>query len=457
MPYNVKNIPTHYYLVIIMLIAFLLGFLCIDNGHNWSDDFALYIEQCQALLNGDTITLLEKNRFAMDNSYAHVGPYLYPTGFPLLLLPVYAIFGLNFWILKMYCWLFFVAALPLIYWIFKQENFLPKQALLATALVGFNYHFIRFADNILSDLPFFFFSCWSVFLIQKQVYKNVFGAIFLGLILFFTYSIRDIGIMLLPCLFLYQFQSAKKEKNGLDIKFLLPYFVFILIWFAINYSLPGRADKNFELFANTSISTVINNLYFYGLLVGNYFVIFRGIPIWMQHGISCFFIAIILVGIYKNRPIHLPILAYVGLTLGLYFLWVSFQGMRFIFPVIPFLIFYLIWGFKTLFQQEKILNAALYLLLASTIFQGVFTSYFYYKTDTNEAYTADLQKIYAYIQKELPPDAVIVFHKPRALRLFTGRNAVQKDIEEADYQVVKTKDGLENILVGTESYSLIEN
>lgn len=453
---SLQNIKRLYMLTTILLGAYLLGVFCIDDGHNWSDDFALYVEQCQALQTGEMEALLEKNRFAMDNSYSHVGPYLYPLGFPILLLPVYTIFGLNFWILKLYSWLFFIATLPLIYYFFKQENFLPKHALWLTALVGFNYHFIRFSDNILSDLPFFFFSFLSIFLIQKKIYKTIFGAIFLGLILFFTYSIRDIGMMLLPALFLYQIQTKKAEEKTKKVNDFLPYFIFIIFWLLVNYWLPSRADKNFELFANTSISILCNNLYFYTLLIGNYFVVFRVVPPIFQFGISLFFLGIILFGIYKNRPIHFPILTYIGLTFGLYFLWVSFQGMRFIFPMIPFLIFYLIQGLQCILKKEKQLHFALGILLFATIFQGVFTSYFYFKTDTNAVITKDLQKIYAYIQKEVPKEAIIVFHKPRTLRLFTGRNSVQKDIKEAEYQLIETNNALKNVLIQTPSYSLVK-
>lgn len=89
-----------------MLVVFTLSLLCIDTGHNWSDDFALYISQTQALLEGNTKDLLKANYFAMERSYAHVGPYIYPSGFPILLVPIYLIFGLNFWVLKVYCLLF---------------------------------------------------------------------------------------------------------------------------------------------------------------------------------------------------------------------------------------------------------------------------------------------------------------------------------------------------------------
>ena len=40
-------------------------------------------------------------------------------------------------------------------------------SLLLTAMLAFNPHLLRFLDNLLSDIPFLFFSVFSVYLIDK--------------------------------------------------------------------------------------------------------------------------------------------------------------------------------------------------------------------------------------------------------------------------------------------------
>ena len=62
-----------------------------------------------------------------------------------------------------------------------------------------------------------------------------------------------------------------------------------------------------------------------------------------------------------------------------------------------------------------------------------------------------------YIEKELPPNAIIVFEKPRALRLFSNRNSVQKEIKAAQYALIRTDDTkLDKHLFQTKTYTLIQ-
>lgn len=441
------------------ILVIILGLFCIDFGHNWSDDFALYISQTQAILEGNTKALFNANYFAMEHSYAHVGPYLYPSGFPILLLPIYAIFGLNFWALKIYCLLFFVASIPLIYRIFQQTNCSDKQALSIALLVAFNYHFIRFSDHILSDLPFLFFSLLSYYQIQKQGYKSTLQAFLLGLLIFFSYNIRDIGIVLLLCLFVHQWQAYQQSKKPSFLILLLPYLSFGFVWTIRWFLSPSAPSKQFRLLSETSFEIVLDNLYYYALLLGNYFLIFRGIPFILQVLISGIFISLLFLGIYKKGRQDPALLIYLSATIGIYLLWVSFQGMRFLFSILPFLIYFIIEGIKGLpiffpFRRFLIIG-----LIFSSLVQSLFISYYYWKTNTNEAYSPEMQAIYQYIQTKTPKDALIVFHKPRALRLFSNRNSMQKDILAAKYRLINRSYTMplgDSILLQTEHYLFLK-
>jgi hypothetical protein len=442
------------------ILVFTLGLCCIDTGHNWSDDFALYISQTQALLEGNTKDLLKANYFAMEHSYAHVGPYLYPNGFPILLVPIYAVFGLNFWVLKVYCLLFFVASIVVIYRIFRQLNCTVNQALSITLLVAFNYHFIRFSDHILSDLPFFFFSLLSYYQIQKQPSKKPLEAFFLGILIFFSYNIRDLGIILLPCLLVYQWQGYKQGKKVSFLVALLPYFAFIFLWIIRWSYSPSISSKQLSLLSETSLEVVLNNVYYYALLIGNYFLISRGIPLGIQGLVSTLFISLLAFGIYKKGRQQPALLVYLGATMGIYLIWISFQGMRFLFSVLPFLVYFIIEGIKGLPISFRLQRFLVLGLILSSLAQSLFISYYYWKTNTNEAYSSEMQNIYHYIQKETPSEALIVFQKPRALRLFTNRNSIQKNIAAAHYTLIKRPYNFQpndSILLQTEHYLFLKN
>lgn len=441
-----------------MFLTFILGLCCIDQGHDWSDDFALYISQSQALLTGTTADLLEQNRFSMDHSYVHVGPYLYPSGFPMLLLPIYATFGLNFWVMKVYCLFFFIGSLPLIYWIFTSVYNDKSRALFLTLLIAFNYHFIRFSDHVLSDLPFLFFSLLSFYLIQKQVFEHTFKAILLGLLLFFTYTIRDVGIALLPCLLIVQWQTYRHKKNSSLFIYTLPYLSFLVLHYIHATYIP-KDSKLLSLLAEISIENVLDNCYYYWLLIGNYFLVFRGMPFYIQAVVASIFCSLLFLGFVQKKQDHLSIISYAFPIISIYLLWVSFQGMRFLFPILPFLLFFILEGIHQSISSQKIKQIILLGLIGCSLLQSLYIAVYYWQKDTNEAYSQELQTMYKFIQTELPQKAIIIFHKPRTLRLFSHRNAVQKPIEAATYQLTKKEPkstSNSTIIFQTNNYLLIK-
>lgn len=64
------------------------------QGHWWGDDWALYVRQAEALLDGHTGRVSADNRFTVETSRGPAfSPPLYPWGFPLLLAPFVAVVG----------------------------------------------------------------------------------------------------------------------------------------------------------------------------------------------------------------------------------------------------------------------------------------------------------------------------------------------------------------------------
>src|SRR5574338_449991 len=86
---------------IVLLISLLLGAASLTRGHFWGDDFAGYLLQAQSILNGSTRDFIQHNTFTIENSSFPPGPVAYPWGFPVLLVPLLAIFGLKFLALKL--------------------------------------------------------------------------------------------------------------------------------------------------------------------------------------------------------------------------------------------------------------------------------------------------------------------------------------------------------------------
>ncbi len=444
----IKKSPK-FWLYLSLPLIFLLGFLCLDEGHNWDDDFALYLAQSQAILKGDLWALFAQNKYAMQHSGDTTGPYLYPNGFPLLLSPVVALLGINWVVLKSYIFLFFVASLPLLFSIFKSLGLTPKTALILSLLIGFNYHFIRFADWIYADIPFLFFSCLSFWLVlQKPSTFLDLGR--LGFCFFLSYSIRDIGLVFLPFWLAYLYQNKKQASP----RYWLPLVVFLVGLIITKWSLPNGGQNHLELLQNISWNSIQINALLYYRLIGNFFLIYRPIPPFFQYLISGIFSILILLGVYQSKNQY-PLFIFLGFYVAICLLWPSFQGMRLLFAILPFLLFLLRQGLYFLWSKRAIYF--LYFLLIISLAQTAITVRYYYLKNSNEVATKEMQNIYHFIQKKLPKNAIIVFKKPRTLRFFSNRNAVQIQSSKAGFRLQKIKNKSQNnILLQTANYQLID-
>ena len=69
----------------------------LETGHDWGDDFSLYINQARSLVRGDVSQVVADTRYTLQNSGSSTfSPYVYPWGFPLLLAPFYLVAGLDY-------------------------------------------------------------------------------------------------------------------------------------------------------------------------------------------------------------------------------------------------------------------------------------------------------------------------------------------------------------------------
>lgn len=436
-------------LIVIMLFTAVLMTFCIQDGHNWGDDFALYIEQAKALTNGSINHLYTDNKFAMQHSSELVGPYLYPNGFSLLLSPIYYFFGVHFIAIKVFCSLFLVLSIPIVYKLLKlyfTNSIYPFFIVLAFVL---HISFISFSDQILSDFPFFFFSFLTLWLMKKS--NNALNQVMIGCCIFFTYFVRDIGIVLLPTLFVYQihalgFKNYWQKSNLLSA---IPYLIFCLLFVLVNVVLPKGGENHFELlFSKVSIQSIISNLLYYAHLLALY-CYFKNYWLFVP------VLLVLIVGVFKTWKEANKLIMYAGFFSTILVIWPGVQGIRFLFPLIPFMMFFILKGALYLFTKFKInlkyLHVILLLFVLRTTMYTIKQTVFVKQESSNHSYTTEMQNIYQFIAKNIPEKAVIGFLKPRALRLFAGRNAIKTDQQNfeksvANYLLIDKKEADKSIV-----------
>lgn len=230
----------------VLPVAFVvvIGIVSLHNhfdGVDWGDDFALYIHQAKGLATGNIAEVLRDNRFAVDNSGWHsFSPYAYPWGWPLILAPFYAAFGLNYGVFKFLEVLAFCVFLVAFFAIVRRRTS-QLSAFLLTAAIGVSRSFNGATDSVLSDLPYLCFvglTLWWIDCCRERGMLELSRrhSVVLGALIAFTYSIRREGVSLLVAVMALQLVvlagvalrqksiRALREVDGKTVS--LPYLTF---------------------------------------------------------------------------------------------------------------------------------------------------------------------------------------------------------------------------------------
>src|SRR5512133_520822 len=149
-------------LLIILIISLILGASSLTRGQIWGYDFASYIMQANSILTGTMHEFVEHNSFTIIQSSNQIGPVAYPWGYPLILTPVYMSKGTNPLALKLPTLFFFIGFLTCLY-LWMKTRLTPTESLLIVSLFALNPIMLNFLDQILSDIPFLFFSTLALF------------------------------------------------------------------------------------------------------------------------------------------------------------------------------------------------------------------------------------------------------------------------------------------------------
>lgn len=439
-------------LALIILAAIALSFAMLTRGHPWWDDFASYVMQARAILNGDMGEFVRRNAFTVQNSSYPPGPVAYPWGYPLLLAPVVAIFGIHALALKL-VGIAFYALFLVVFYLLARSRLTEGESLLLTGVLAVNPMLLLANDLILSDIPFLAVSTLGVLLIDRWSKKSpdfLFG-LALGVTLFSAALLRTNGILLFVPLAVSLLVRHWPDWKTILRHCLPPLGAFGLLYLAASWIFPNGQDSYLSHFSMFNLPRLWDNFLFYLWL-----------PSWTFNHIPAGFIfypllaVFLLISIFARQKRDLAMHAYSLATLGLFILWPERQGLRFIYPILPFLFIFAFDGMKLAIER---LPARWQTLTAHAVtgFWGLLllislgaSSYGAYgNLAANRAINGPFDEfsydLYEFIRDETPADSVIVFVRPRAMRLFTDRDSFMTehcaDLPKGDYAAIHEKIG----------------
>ncbi len=462
-----QTIAWHIWIGLVICVNITYCLCTLHFGHNWGGDFSAYIMQAQSIVEFNAGEFIDKNRVTVEESSSRMGPVAYPWGFPLMLVPVYALCGLNLFAFKIVGLLNFSAFLAVLWYGFRHFH-TPVWRSAVVLLFACNPYLIGFLNNILSDIPFLFISTLAICLIGKVlvassvIFDPIKDRVLLGVVVAAAFFVRTNGILLIGVLCwvhlalvivtlwrarhdeggwrapIKNFVSKDEEDPYKILRPLLPYvsfFVVVLLWKIV---LPQGGSSHMAHLERVNADSLKGNALYYRDLLAHFY---NGLPNYDKtKGTMIAYVAslpFVLIGMIRHFKIAHHIIIYIILTLMMFIIWPHRQGLRFLFPILPFYVMLFISGLS-LFTLGKRwwLKVPTTLLCLLPIF---FVLYHFSVRSAQQASKqlesrevirggpfADVSLEMFEAVKEHTNDAdTIVFFKPRVLRLMTGRNTLR--------------------------------
>ncbi len=224
----------------------------------------------------------------------------------------------------------------------------------------------------------------------------------------------------------------------------IPYVIFAIGFVIVSITLSSGGSGHWSILANASIDSILHNLYSYSVRFNQFFDLSE-----KDFAILAVCLApFLLLGLrecLKSTESSATIF-YVIFACGFFallLLWVETFGSRFVFLLLPFLVF---WTTMGLLKAKKIygyaMSAVLLVILGSFVHLNVLDLDFKDKMGRTSdmavgKYSEETLQIWDFIKNNTPQDSIIISFKPRTLYLNTNRlsfaTAKIERLDEADF------------------------
>jgi hypothetical protein len=421
--------------IIIIALVFLsvfINFLSFTKVQDWGDDFAGYVIQAKTVHYGSYSELesnIKRNDFILN----------YPWGFPVLISPVITFFANNIIVIKIYIYLFFIFSLIIVFYLFREEK---ETALLTILLLSSCPFFWDFKNYILADIQNLFFVLITLLVANRFLIKghaivnNYFTCFLIGALVFVSYMVRNQSLVLLPAIMLVQF--IKSRRFFFRVKTLLqigiPPVIFLLLLYISKRLIPIQSVSYLNQYTNLALGkTVWNNIFYYLKVWQELFAITDVIKN-VNTIFTAFFLIIVFIGAIATLKKNILFIIFFGGSMLLVLISPFYQGVRYLIPLVPFLFYFFITGFRYVifhfYMKHKLKQLAFYSVIGIISFLSIKTIavYTYEASKSGEEAEGPYKKtsvaVLNFIRNNTNKNEIIGFCKPRAMLLYTGRNAV---------------------------------
>jgi len=418
------------YFLSLLFVFGLTYYNIFDTKIDLNGDNANYYVLGKALANGKgyvNINNIEEN----PNNH-------FPPGYPAIISLVLLVFGDNLIAIKVFNGIFFITGLLVLFNLLKK--FISGNAIpfITTIFIAINAHYLRYSTIMMTEIPFFLFTLlFFLFFIKLDSSPDFLRSrnFYLSLLmLVIAYYIKSTGIAILGAVILY---SLIQKRWKLALAYLGAFIIFFLPWFIRSQQLGGSSYVRQLMMVNPYRPELgkADAIEFFVRIFRNISrYITREIPdslfpfvdvnyqaktSFTEWLLGLIVVGFIIYGLTKVPRYKWLLISYLLGNFAILFLWPDvWIGIRFIMPIVPFLLFCLILGVHAsigyLLAQINIkrnLNPHYYLLAAFLFFPEVQELSLNAKRD----YTQNWKNYFAmaeWVDKNRPPEVVVACRKP---------------------------------------------
>jgi 4-amino-4-deoxy-L-arabinose transferase-like glycosyltransferase len=482
------------HLAVVVLVAAVVVLCFIDqrDGHNWGDDFALYINQARALVEGNVGSVISDTRFSLQGSSWHTfSPLTYPWGFPILLAPVVAVWGIESEMLTVVPTLTFAGFL-LVFYALVHRRTGRLGAFSITALIAISPSFFGWTDNILSEMPFLFFATLTLWWLERCKERGLYEygplrpLVVLGVLIAFTFNIRREGLALVAALVvsdLLLLWSRRRDREGARSvswhRLRLPYLSALATVTAMQVLLPTVLLPRYP---DAGFHNISGNVIWFRDTLAEHIGLKRLGPTALEYfsnGTAAFvllsvFCLLVILGIVMRVVNHLQedaaILTFMVATAVIVGMQPFHEG-RYLMSVSPFMIY---------FAYQAIASTGRDLLfpgaspraraapgIAAAVVIGVFIAGHVVPVYDRVSYRLEYtyahggpdhpaaQEMFQAVRDHTRGDAVVAFFRARAMNLYTERRSLQltrvdQITQRADWYAMQKDSTYSQVLVSPE-------
>ena len=422
-------------LPLVIVLVFITSYSYVyDSKLDLNGDNANYYMLGKSIATGEGFTNVSGINKSPNNHF--------PPGYPAIISVIITVFNDSIETLKLFNGFFFLFSGLLLFYLIKSITNNQATATIVSIALLLNTHYLRYATIIMTEVPFLLFSLLTIICFIKSDKRTDFWKdpfFYLTLLSFGTaYYIKTSGIALLGAIILYLVINQKWKEvtayTGAFVVLFIPWFLrsqnlggnsYMKQLVMINPYRPelGQAElTNYidRFFANIIryISKEIPNADFPFITVD--YRAEASLGMWV---LGLLIITLTLYGIWQIKQYRLLILAYVIGTFGILSLWPDvWVGVRFMLPIVPFILLGLIHGINSILSKlipnKPITHWAIALIIIglipnlSLLHKQSITKY-----GSNWENYFDLAK---WAKSNLDPNTVISCRKPTMFYLYSG-------------------------------------